>query len=108
MPRAVKWRVTSAPSGGGATAVAADRDSPSSASGRKQLEGFPLARWGSRRRRDLLELLDSVLDVARETGLRAVEKVRSARGPARNRRWCSTEHRVIDWAARSPSPGSSN
>jgi len=27
-------------------------------SGRKQLEGFPLAPWGSRRRRDLLELLD--------------------------------------------------
>jgi len=26
--------------------------------GRKQLEAFPLARWASRRRRDLLELLD--------------------------------------------------
>ncbi len=50
----------------------------------------------------------SVLDVAPAMGLRAVEKVRSARGPARNRRCCATKHRVIDWAARSPSPGSSN
>ena len=28
--------------------------------GRQQLESFPLAAWGSRRRRDLLELLDRV------------------------------------------------
>jgi transposase len=28
--------------------------------GRKQLEAFPLARWASRRRRDLLELLDGL------------------------------------------------
>jgi hypothetical protein len=28
--------------------------------GRQQLESFPLAPWGSRRRRDLLELLDRV------------------------------------------------
>ena len=28
--------------------------------GRQQLESFPLAFWGSRRRRDLLELLDRV------------------------------------------------
>jgi hypothetical protein len=34
-------------------------------------------------------------------GLRAVEKVRFARGKARNRRWCETEHRVIDWVSRS-------
>src|ERR1700692_4252730 len=42
-----------------------------------------------------------VLDVARGVGLRASEKVRFARGPARNRRWCAVEHRVLDWAARS-------
>ena len=35
-----------------------------------------------------------VLDVAQPVGLRAAEKVRSARGPARNRRWCAVEHRV--------------
>src|ERR1017187_9509740 len=33
--------------------------------------------------------------------LRAVKKVRFARGQARNRRWCAVEHREIDWAARS-------
>jgi hypothetical protein len=49
-----------------------------------------------------------VLDVAPRMGLRAVEKVQSARGTARNRRWCAIEHRVIDGAARSPSRGSSN
>jgi hypothetical protein len=38
---------------------------------------------------------------AQGMGLRASEKVRFARGPARNRRWCAVEHRVIDWAARS-------
>ena len=37
-----------------------------------------------------------VLDVAQGMGLRASEKVRFARGPARNRRWCAVEHRVID------------
>src|ERR1700686_5022477 len=42
-----------------------------------------------------------VLDVAQGMGLRASEKVRFARGPARNRRWCAVEHRVNDWAARS-------
>jgi len=31
--------------------------------------------------------------------LRAVKKVRFARGQARNRRWCAVEHREIDWAA---------
>src|SRR5258708_648419 len=45
--------------------------------GREQLESFRLAPWASS------------------------EKVRFARGPARNRRWCAVEHRVIDWAARS-------
>ena len=44
----------------------------------------------------------SLLDVAQAMGLRAVEKIQSARGPARNRRWCEKEHRAIDWAARSP------
>src|SRR5579864_2749363 len=38
-------------------------------------------------------------------GLRAVKKVRFARGQARNRRWCAVEHRVIDWAARSTFTG---
>ncbi len=41
----------------------------------------------------------------KEWGLRAVEKVRFARGTARNRRWCEVEHREIDWASRSSSPG---
>src|SRR5271167_3388173 len=47
----------------------------------------------------------SVLDVAQGMGLRAVEKVRFARGTARNRRWCAVDHRVIDWVSRSPSRG---
>src|SRR6202043_2504217 len=38
-------------------------------------------------------------------GLRAVKKVRFARGQARNRRWCAVEHREIDWAARSTFTG---
>jgi hypothetical protein len=38
-------------------------------------------------------------------GLRAVKKVRFARGPARTSRWCEVEHRVIDWAARSTFAG---
>src|SRR5580700_9351370 len=46
-----------------------------------------------------------VLDVAQGVGLRASEKVRFARGPARNRPWCAVQHRVIDWAARSPFAG---
>ena len=37
-----------------------------------------------------------VLDGAQGMGLRAGEKVRFARRTARNRRWCSAEHRVID------------
>src|SRR5215475_3790056 len=40
-------------------------------------------------------------------GLRAMEEVRFARGTARIRRWCSVEHRVIDWASHSPFPGES-
>jgi hypothetical protein len=43
--------------------------------------------------------------VAQAMGLPAVERVRSVRGQARNRRWCALEHRAIDWAARSPSRG---
>ncbi len=43
-----------------------------------------------------------ILDVAQRMGLRAVKKVRSVREPDWNRRWCDREHRVIDWAARSP------
>jgi len=42
-----------------------------------------------------------VLDVAQGMGLRASEKVRFARGHARNRPWCAVEHRAMDWAARS-------
>ncbi len=48
-----------------------------------------------------------VLDVAQGMGLRASEKVRFARGPARNRRWCVVEHPAIDWASRSLLRGSS-
>ena len=44
-----------------------------------------------------------VLDDAQGMGLRAVEKVRFARGTARKSRWCAVEHRVIDWASRSSS-----
>jgi hypothetical protein len=40
-------------------------------------------------------------------GLRAVKKVRFARGTTRKSRWCAVEHRVIDWVSRSPLPGSS-
>ena len=46
-----------------------------------------------------------VLDDAQGMGLRAVEKVRFARGKARNMRWCEVEHREIDWVSRSPSRG---
>src|ERR1039457_6383824 len=49
-----------------------------------------------------------VLDDAQGMGLRAVEKIRFARGKARNRRWCEVKHREIDWVSRSPSRGSSN
>ena len=45
--------------------------------------------------------------MAQGMGLRAVEKVRFARGTARTSRWCAVEHRVIDWASRSPSGRSS-
>jgi len=37
-----------------------------------------------------------VLDDAQGMELRAVEKVRFARGTTRTRRWCEVEHRVID------------
>ena len=47
-----------------------------------------------------------VLDDAQGMGLREVNKVRFARGKARNRRWCEVEHRVIDWVSRSSSRGS--
>src|SRR3989454_500699 len=40
-------------------------------------------------------------------GITSSQKVRFARGPARNRRWCAVEHRVIEWAARSSSRRSS-
>ena len=42
-----------------------------------------------------------LLDDAQGMGLRAVEKVRFARGTARKSRWCEAKHRVIDWASRS-------
>ena len=48
----------------------------------------------SRRRHDLLELLDRLTPTIAELTQRAVEKVQSARGTARNRRWCASEHRV--------------
>jgi hypothetical protein len=41
----------------------------------------------------------AVLDDAPGMGLSAVEQIRFARRTARNRRWCSVEHRVIDWAS---------
>jgi hypothetical protein len=34
-------------------------------------------------------------------GLRAVEKVRFARGTARKSLWCAVEHRAIEWVSRS-------
>ena len=43
----------------------------------------------------------AVLDDAQGMGLRAVEKVRFARGTARTSPWCVVEHREIDWASRS-------
>ena len=48
-----------------------------------------------------------VLDDAEGMGLRAVEKVRFARGKTRISRWCEVKHRVIEWVSRSPSRGSS-
>ena len=44
-----------------------------------------------------------VLDNAPGMGLPAVEQVRFARRTARKSRWCSVEHRVIDWASCSSS-----
>jgi hypothetical protein len=41
-------------------------------------------------------------------GLRAGEKIRSARGTARTSPWCAVRHREIDWASRSSSRRSSN
>src|ERR1700722_18570088 len=46
-----------------------------------------------------------VLDDAQGMGFRKVNKVRFARGKARNRRWCEVKHRVIDWVSRSPCTG---
>jgi hypothetical protein len=40
-------------------------------------------------------------------GLRAVKKVRFARGTTWKSLWCEVKHRVIDWVSRSPSLGSS-
>src|SRR5712671_3940466 len=48
-----------------------------------------------------------VLDDAQGMGFRKINKVRFARGKARNRRWCEVEHRVIDWVSRSSSRRSS-
>jgi hypothetical protein len=45
----------------------------------------------------------SVLDDESGMGLRAVEKVRFARGTTRKSPWCAVDHRVIDWASRSSS-----
>jgi hypothetical protein len=42
-----------------------------------------------------------VLDDAQGMGLRAVEKVRFARGTARKSLWCAVEHRAIEWVSRS-------
>jgi hypothetical protein len=50
--------------------------------------------------RDGAETSDSaVLDDAPGVGLSAVDQIRFARRTARNRRWCSVEHRVIDWGS---------
>jgi len=49
-----------------------------------------------------------LLDVAQGMGLRAVEQIRSARGPARNRRWCAVKHRVNRLVQPAPQRGSSN
>ena len=59
------------------------------------------AAWAQDRQgRDGAATGDSVvLDVARGARLRATEKVRFARRTARTSRWCSVEHRVIDWAS---------
>ena len=46
-----------------------------------------------------------VLDVAQGMELRAVGKVRFARGTTRKSRWCAVDHRVIDWVSRSPFAG---
>ncbi len=48
-----------------------------------------------------------VLDDAQGMGFRKVNKVRFARGKARNRRWWEVEHRVIGWVSRSSSRRSS-
>ena len=42
-----------------------------------------------------------VLDVAQGMELRAVGKVRFARGTTRKSRWCEVKHRVTDWVSRS-------
>lgn len=61
-------------------------------------------------KKNLADMIEgfSTLDVAQGVGLRAVEKVWFARGTTRTSPWCAVEHRVIDWASRSPSRGSSN
>ena len=42
-----------------------------------------------------------VLDDAQGMELRAVEKVRFARGTTRTSRWCAVKHREIEWVSRS-------
>jgi Transposase len=50
----------------------------------------------------------AVLDDAQGMGLRAGEKIRSARGTTRTSPWCAVKHRVIDWVSPSSSRRSSN
>jgi hypothetical protein len=45
----------------------------------------------------------AVVDDAQEMGLRAGDKVRFARGTARNKRWCEIERRAIEWVPRASS-----
>ncbi len=55
--------------------------------GRKQLEGFPLAPWGSGRRRDVLELLDRLnptIAQLTQTIEQEVDKYPAAKRPMTN------------------------
>src|SRR5215831_7228535 len=75
-----------------------------------QVCAFNDAAWTQDRKgRHGAQASDSVvLDDAPGMGLSAVEQVRFARRTARTSRWCSVEHRVIDWASCSLRQGSLN
>ena len=64
--------------------------------GRQQLEAFPLAPWASRRRQDLLELLDRLNPTIAELSQAIEREVAEVSGSAAvdDASWCRSTHRI--------------